>query len=144
MELQLKIQYLILNGCELPDSTSHCGTWREVFESHSNIIHGLLPALQGVLRWIDDELAVRQTFLTVVIGCGVHGDEVLLTEGEAGDQAEDLPSGPPHLRRINHLVKLRGSEGASERIAHYVGVKTGLCLGWLRRARQSLLLVTLP
>lgn len=78
----------------------------------------LRERIEGLIEWANADLAIRDTFLELVLGCGVHG-------------GRDLPPA-----RRSQLMKLRGdgNTDARQRIASCLGVRVGVEVGRLRRA----------
>ena len=81
-----------------------------------------------LVSWVSAELAPRDTFVNLVLGCGVHGSR-------DRDRDRDLP----HAQR-SQLHKLRGSINTQARIniAQYLGVRVGEEAGRLQRAAATL------
>ena len=79
-----------------------------------------------LVSWVSAELAPRDTFVNLVLGCGVHGSR---------DRDRDLPQA-----QRSQLHKLRGFINTQARIniAQYLGVRVGEKAGRLRRAAATL------
>mmetsp|Transcript_98791 Transcript_98791/g.282419 ORF Transcript_98791/g.282419 Transcript_98791/m.282419 type:complete len:420 (-) Transcript_98791:926-2185(-) len=85
----------------------------------------LHECMKKVFAWVDAECTLHNTFFGLVIGCGVHGDH----------------GSPPSNR--SQLMKLRGdiNTDARQRICRALGVRTGVELSRIRRAREALVAV---
>jgi hypothetical protein len=110
----------------------------------------LHECMKKVFAWVDAECTLHNTFFGLVIGCGVHGDH----GSPPSNRSQVPPPTPPpphptsrmlttHTPHAPQLMKLRGdiNTDARQRICRALGVRTGVELSRIRRAREALVAV---